>query len=359
MLTRSEPVYYVTSGPTHGVLRNGDDVTRGDRKSRDASPRRGGRRDRKRKTQQHRRPPKYVSEAVLNFTHDDVARGHVVYSLLPAAGTGSSSAVLEDSFTFVLTARNAQPVRDSVTVQVVPADYDGVMRPSPTMMSSSTGAPEVVKPASTSDDDGGADKILIVVIVAVLTLLAIFGLIVFTCVRRRRRAKRKKLELAAVIDGSGTAHQVTSSDQHGADDGRGPAVRPQAPARRGVPPPPSLPIIVEPSSTDSNGERSPTESNAAVVIPNSPPASDSGASRTGYVRVLPPSPPSSLSGAGLQRNGTPAAPPGGDRLQHGGLPAPGSVWKEQVTFDWEHVDPELLQHCRKTNPVLHKNQYWV
>ncbi len=33
--------------------------------------------------------------------------------------------------------------------------------------------------------------------------------------------------------------------------------------------------------------------------------------------------------------------------------------RKEVTFDWESIDPELLQHCRTTNPVLHENKYWV
>ena len=31
----------------------------------------------------------------------------------------------------------------------------------------------------------------------------------------------------------------------------------------------------------------------------------------------------------------------------------------QVVFDWDNVDPQLLDLCRKTSPVLDKNQYWV
>ena len=38
---------------------------------------------------------------------------------------------------------------------------------------------------------------------------------------------------------------------------------------------------------------------------------------------------------------------------------PGGTLKRQVKFDWESIDPELLQHCRTTNPVLHENKYWV
>ena len=354
MLTQSEPVYYVTSGPIHGTLTKRDDVTRADRKSRDAS-RRGGRRNRKRKTQR----PKYVTDAVLTFTHGDVARGHVIYYPLPPP-TGSS-AVLDDAFTFVLTARNTQPVSDSMVIAVVPADYDGSMKASPATPSSSTAAPEVVQPASTSEDDGVNKIVVIIVIIASLLLLALVGFAIFCCVRSRSAARRRKLELAAAIDGSGMVPVASSSsvDQQGggggsggSDDGRG-FPRPPTTARRGAPPPPSLPVIIEPSSTDSGGERSPTASTSAAVIPNYPPPSASGTPRTGYVRVLPPSPPTSPAGARLQRNG---AAPGSPR---DGPQGPRSVWKEQVTFDWEHVDPELLQHCRKTNPVLHKNQYWV
>ena len=32
---------------------------------------------------------------------------------------------------------------------------------------------------------------------------------------------------------------------------------------------------------------------------------------------------------------------------------------EKTEFNWDQVDPELLDHCRRTNPVLHKNKYWV
>ena len=35
------------------------------------------------------------------------------------------------------------------------------------------------------------------------------------------------------------------------------------------------------------------------------------------------------------------------------------VKSDQVSVDWCHADPELLQHCRTTNPVLHNNKYWV
>ena len=32
---------------------------------------------------------------------------------------------------------------------------------------------------------------------------------------------------------------------------------------------------------------------------------------------------------------------------------------QQVVYDWDKVDPQLLDLCRKTSPILDKNQYWV
>jgi len=318
-----------------------------------------------------------MRDAVLNFTHDDVARGHVTYyPLPPAAATGSAAAILEDSFTFVLTARNAQPVSDSVDIDVIPRDYNVIDHASDSTTPSAV-APEVVEePAVTSQDGGGggADKVLIVVVIAVLTLLALLGLIVFKCVRSRRAARRRKLELAAAIDGSDAATAAGPGMDRQTSPGR--AADPGAPRPgSGAPPrpravPPSLPVIIEPSSTDSAaGEQSPVPgvSPGSEVIPNTP---ESRGGATGYVRVLPPSPSSPASSSSSRSAPPPAATsrvtshrPAASRDSDDVTPrSPAAAAGRDVigvTFDWQHVDPELLQHCRKTNPVLHKNQYWV
>jgi len=52
-----------------------------------------------------------------------VIAGRLLYYPLPASGTGSSAAILEDAFTFVLTARHAQPVTASLGVEVVAANH--------------------------------------------------------------------------------------------------------------------------------------------------------------------------------------------------------------------------------------------
>uniref|UniRef100_A0A8C3T612 Laminin G domain-containing protein n=1 Tax=Chelydra serpentina TaxID=8475 RepID=A0A8C3T612_CHESE len=42
------------------------------------------------------------------------------------------------------------------------------------------------------------------------------------------------------------------------------------------------------------------------------------------------------------------------------LPTPvASAEKNSLQNNWLNLDPEILQHCRKTNPTLKHNQYWV
>jgi len=83
-------------------------------------------------------------------------------------------------------------------------------------------------------------------------------------------------------------------------------------------------------------------------VPASSPWSSLGA---GYVRVVPS--PDDVIDEDAAVNDIPDRRP-----VTPGTPS-GTIKREHVIFDWERVDPELLQHCRKTNPVLHKNQYWV
>jgi len=38
---------------------------------------------------------------------------------------------------------------------------------------------------------------------------------------------------------------------------------------------------------------------------------------------------------------------------------PAAVVRQPVGVDWSNVDPEILQHCRTTDPVLHSEKVWV
>jgi len=38
---------------------------------------------------------------------------------------------------------------------------------------------------------------------------------------------------------------------------------------------------------------------------------------------------------------------------------PAGVVRQPVGVDWSNVDPEILQHCRTTDPILHSEKVWV
>ena len=40
-------------------------------------------------------------------------------------------------------------------------------------------------------------------------------------------------------------------------------------------------------------------------------------------------------------------------------PPSGVVRRQPVAVDWSNVDPEIVQHCRTTDPVLHSDKVWV
>jgi len=38
---------------------------------------------------------------------------------------------------------------------------------------------------------------------------------------------------------------------------------------------------------------------------------------------------------------------------------PAGLVREPIGVDWSNVDPEILQHCRTTDPILHSEKVWV
>lgn len=399
MITGSDPVYYVMTNTTKGRLEKRMTSRRTRQSSSSSSGRRGkpasgkssssdGRK--RKKTGVSSRPPSYVDEAVLNFTHNDVINHLIIYQ--PMSPPTGSDLVLHDKFTFVLTSRNAQPVVETADIAIVspplPSTPSPPSSPSPPDdalgMSGHVSTPDAraagVSVASDASDRSGRNHVIIVIIVAVLTVLVIVGIIVFKCVRRRRDAKRRKLELAAVIDAtSSTAVSAPVASGGGGHPLQSPAAvvpasqPPTLPTAAqpevfmtvgnssgGPRPPPSrptlpfsVPIIIEPPSSIADES---SECPSAVETSQTPagvPTSFQRDNRLPGTR----SPPTLPGAEGppqhpmQQRNGTT-----GSMGRGTGKP---NAWKDQVTFDWQHVDPELLQHCRTTNPILHKNQYWV
>jgi len=38
---------------------------------------------------------------------------------------------------------------------------------------------------------------------------------------------------------------------------------------------------------------------------------------------------------------------------------PAGIVRQPIAVDWSNVDPEILQHCRTTDPILHSEKVWV
>lgn len=379
LLTGTDPVYHVVVVPTKGRL----EKRQSSRHTRQSSTgRRGGKQSpndgRKRKQGNSAgQLPNYVDDTKLSFTHSDIANGLVAYqSIVPPTGT---ELVLNDKFTFYLTAKNAQPVMETVDIVIVSPPVEQTSPAGRLASVSGAGVQAVTKAA---DHAAGNNHVMIVVIVAVLTALIIIGLIIFKCVRRRRDTKQRKFEMAAVIDATSPVTSPASVPIAGGSNYQTPspatAVAFSQPSTVVLPPetatatinssgggnrPPPMrsalsfpvPIIIEPPSSmaDAPSRRAPDmQFQAPVTVPR---ASHTGPPRSTNTRSPTAHPglegqhPNTLP----QRNGA----TGVGSVGRGTGRANGS--KDQVTFDWQRVDPELLQHCRTTNPILHKNQYWV
>jgi len=46
-------------------------------------------------------------------------------------------------------------------------------------------------------------------------------------------------------------------------------------------------------------------------------------------------------------------------LPPGDVRPPTAPVREPIAVDWSNVDPEILQHCRTTDPILHSEKVWV
>ena len=344
-LTNSTPVYKVVQEPSRGKLFLMTPVNGDGKSKRETKRRKGGTKsEKKRKNEKEEESidASYVEKSAFEFTHDDIVKELVAYQPNP---TGSRL-IQKDNFTFLLTAHNAQSVRARLDIEIIPAiiyssdDVRSTTLPIGWTSPATKMAPAPVEGSKVEETSGklGNDKLYIVFLVAGISVLCVLALIVFKCVRRKRK---KKVETLANFELNNTKN--TTLDSPTTDPVR-PDLGQIAPGGGGD--------VVVPANNETNSILS-QNSNSSMTgrlhrqdafSEEAPfPAPTSGAvpgdgPRAGYVRIVPDKPEEEQSGAN-----TPA----------------GTIKKEHVIFDWESVDPELLEHCRKTNPVLHKNQYWV
>lgn len=363
IVTGSDPEYYVIRGPTRGRLFLIDSVKR---VRREAKARKDKNKEATRsKNGRERTRSGYAENAVIRFTHDDIVNERVEYRVAEAHGTSAANdgQPSQDSFTFVLTARNAQPVTGTLRIDVIPSskvssgEESTGGNPSIIDMPSTSRSPAKITTISTAGEIGTNDSsddspekvsknhLLIVFLISGITVMALVGFVVFKCMRRRKTKKydspsAKKAE--ANISASATPAPavpiiaITSSSSPDAEV----ETHPQRPTQ--LPMTATGEVFHRPRPATPRGRLPSRLERQEALIAESPPSSPTMSSKAGYVRIVP-----AQKDPITPDDQTTTTTPGG------------TIKKEQVIFDWENVDPELLQHCRKTNPILHKNQYWV
>ena len=322
---------------------------------------------------------------VKSFTHQDIVEGLIKY----VPNKDGPSREQRDSFTYLLTADNVQPAKGVYYINVKPSknkpvDVDDnkktIAPPTFTPAKTTEGyTPPTIAPKEQVNDTGSqvsSDHLIIIILVSGVTVVAIIILILTKCLRRRRRQKQKQQLQAAK------------------EDSRTPLAQPHMQ----IEPNRQLHPHEEVSEGDEDSERS-AMLNGGPRIPKINITTDS---MSGSARSLPrsrsrsrspsptrvgPRPQQGRESAGdVHRD--PGLPPKFIKQQQQPSPqasiedysdrtvplckvtplsddedaenkTPGGTLKRQVKFDWESIDPELLQHCRTTNPVLHENKYWV
>ena len=374
--TNSDPVYIIRNFPRLGRLvkkmqvtvRSKRDAGDDDHKAGNGEP-----------AAEARREPTVQYETrnvpVTNFTHQDIMDETVQYKPSPSNQTAEQP----DSFSFLLTAQNAQPAPGKLEFVVEPTHKPPPTTKAPTTGSSGEPTPKskpseekgtAQKPKSGKKGGMGGNHLKVVFIVCGLTVLIIIIFIIVKCCKYQRRKKKQYQMAVEAMEGSKPplpqsdmyveCHEdlAVEGKQSGESDSRSETSSSYPPRY---------------DSGDQDMEeiqyRSPTalyQANVPHRVPSAPatPAGTRPRSKTPNRSSTPPRSPD-LTRAEFSRTVpmckvTPLVDPDDEtaaKAPYSSLKHPGST--DQVTFDWERMDPELLQHCRKTNPVLHQNKYWV
>ena len=374
-LTGSNPIYNVTIPPKMGRLVK---LVDGVSSSQTMRSKRGTKRG-----MRHKDPSRYSRDkqlrlgelrlldpqelSVSSFSHQDIVDQIIKYK--PAISNNSVKEM--DSFQFLLTAPFAQSVPGELKFALEAPKRPAT--PVPTAgrgggMKTNVPTAPATKAAS-EDEEGkkgtlGHDHLMVVFLVCGITALVVVVFIAIKCVKKRRRQKQQ--QLAQMKEDSRTPLSDPPPPYHmGGRDANG---------------------MQRTNSYDSEEEEeSGSGSDHSSGSPVHIAASDENMYRhpqvlysayTGRPTVSAPGTPGMTRSLGRSRS--PQKSPTSSRTEisravptckvtplHDGeeeteVKTPyGSLKRDQVTFDWDNVDPELLQHCRTTNPVLHKSKYWV
>ena len=294
------------------------------------------------------------------FKHEDVVYMKVFYEV-------SNEPVIEkqDNFTFLLTAFSVQPAEGIFHIGLASSDITPII---PVSKSTDIGVVSVTEKSVTHFDEKGFksgkeasaseegiqpssvknDHILVIAIIApILVLLILVILIVFIIWKRRRKRdfsppSKKSPRMRPTISGP---FQIDQPHVH---------IEPQRSPVSDI----DEKSLVEYQNTANvlGGSRAPSEERDIVMpmvrhephhIPRSPDISRTEVSSTvPNCKVTPLIDNDELD----DEDDDDETSPDENRLSRDSM---------SDMFDWITSDPELLQHCRSSPPVLRKNQYWV
>ncbi|XP_033749452.1 chondroitin sulfate proteoglycan 4-like [Pecten maximus] len=294
----------------------------------------------------HMRSKRDTSESELfssidSFTHEDVASEKVLYQPDNGAGKGWD----QDSFSFLLTAPSVQPAKGTFHIDIhtstgkVPLTGSVTVTPRSPNVDNGTDSGvtpkqlEVVSPNVSNDF-----VIVIAILIPLLVLIVIVVVIVIVLWRKRHEGDylpgaQKYLRPY----NTGSMHQIDQPHVHIAPQSQS-AEEQAKPAQSYY----NVPMVNVPSGDHtyngySHSELSPHDWELQAPLLDS--------SRT---EVSPTVPECKVTPLGNEDENV--------------SPEPSVTDKSTTSLDlynWSLSDPEFIQHCRTTTPVLRENQYWV
>ena len=315
--TNTNPLYEITMHPKYGRLT------------------RGARRHRRQDYGSQSQPQ---VQGVSWFTHEDIINQEISYEAVKMNVTGR----LLDHFEYVLKAQNVQPAHGKFTITLKPMDTrrgpknkgrNKTTRQPYQPPNVATAKPEETEKSSESEEDISPhisdNHLLVVLLVSGITIIVVVILILIKC-RKKKKPPPPEKSLPQKVPLSQPHIHIEPHHYHHRDEHD--SMMMMDPAR-------GIPVTHLPPITH-DFSRSP---------PRSPEIPRTEFSRTVPCKVTP------LGEGAVDETELKASL---DSMRGLGPPPPHHPG-DSVGFDWDTIDPELLQHCRTTNPVLHKNKYWV
>lgn len=349
-MSGSDPAYHVTVAPQQGRLTKTTPSTL--KLRRDVNRRKPKNKDSRKKPDEAEFSES--NNGIFVFTHSDIVNEHVSYH--PAFSHGTTGLV-EDSFSFILKATNVQPVPSRFEIEVNQAsdlardDNDEDSDESSDQSSSRKDGDS----SMSAQESASKMQMRTAFIVCGVILVVIIILIAFKCYRRHRSKSRQQLTVTKDDSKSPLADPPSSpvsvsSDVNTAIGGVDNRIQSLSSLKNAGS---VVPVInVTPDTPKSARRNIPSRQETQAVVEPPP---------LNHKAITPPLDSRTISDLELLRGEFEENFHNemGESISRQSSTDGTGGKRERAAFDWENIDPELLEHCRKTTPVLHKNQYWV